>query len=215
MPIWLASPPGELGSASTSAHMSAHPNKHCASSRAVTTPETVEGERAVGFVAQDKASLASLQTNAFAGAERRLTIRLEDYWLSLRRYPQGKGPFIDDFQPDRNPVPWRNCFIAYISGRGAEPIFDYVGASIILLFKPDRTNLPDWEWLVDIVAVRFGDMGEMLESFRPTKREGSFERSNGIVALYRSILLPFVDDKREPRYVLGAVSYLLGDAVAA
>jgi len=178
-----------------------------------TAREVRRGPGSVKLVSENHAPLAALQSNEFAGSDRRRIIRLEDYWLSLRRCAQ--GPLIDDFQPARNPVPWRNCFIAYISGRGAEPIFDHVGDSIIVLFKPDRTNLPDWEWLVDIVAVRFGDMGEMLESFRPMKREGSFERPNGIVALYRSVLLPFVDDKREPRYVLGAVTYLLREAPAA
>jgi len=172
-----------------------------------TAREVRRGAGSVKLVSENHAPLAALQSNEFAGSERRRIIRLEDYWLSLRRCAQ--GPFFEDFRPSRNPVPWGNCFIACFSGLGSEPTFDHVGRSIIVLFKPDRTNLPDREWLMDTIALRFGEMSDALMAFRPVRRDDSFDRSDGIVALYRSILLPFVDSKRKPTYVIGAVTCLL------
>jgi hypothetical protein len=168
---------------------------------------------AIRLVSENDAPAAPPQTNEFAGSERRLIIRLEDYWLSLRRCAQ--GPFFEDFHPLRNPVPWQNCLIAHLDGENAEPAFDHVGASVVALLKPDRTNLPDREWLIDAVTLHLGKMNDALVTARPVKREGSFERPRGDVALYRSLLLPFVDLRRTPTYVLGAVTYRLQDSMAA
>jgi hypothetical protein len=169
--------------------------------------------RAIRLVSENESSSTKPPTNEFAGSERRLIIRLEDYWLSLRRCVQ--GTFFEDFRPLRNPVPWQSCFIAYLHGEDAEPVFDHVGASIIVLLRPDRTNLPDREWLIDAVTLRFGKMTEALMTCRPVKREGCFDGPNGIVVLYRSLLLPFVDSKRAPKYVMGAMTYRLQASRAA
>jgi len=152
-------------------------------------------------------------TSAYAGAERRLSIRLEGYWRSLRRC--ARGPFFEDFWPSRSPVPWTNCFLAYVRDRDAEPIFDHVGSSIIALFKPDRTNLPDEEWLRDAIASHLGSLTDALAAAMPIRNQGRLERQHDIAALYRSVLLPFVDLMRQPAYVLGAVTYRLQDPSAA
>ena len=157
--------------------------------------------------AETPVAFATWAKSPYVGAERRLSIRLEGYWRSLRRC--ARGPFFQDFWPSRNPIPWTNCFLAYVSGPGVEPVFDHIGGSIIAVFKPDRTNLPDREWLSDTTASHFGGLADALTTATPVRRDGRFERRDGIVALYRSVLLPFVDLKREPTYVLGAVTYRL------
>ena len=161
----------------------------------------------------DNNTPSTLHVAKFADSERRLTIRLEDYWLSLRWCAQ--GAFFEDFRPTRNPVPWENCFLACFDELEADPIFDHVGASIIVLLKPDRTNLPDTEWLKDTIASRFGNMRDALVTAKSIRQEGRLDRPGGIVALYRSLLLPFVDGKRVPRYVIGAVTYCLRSEVAS
>src|SRR5579872_1694607 len=130
-------------------------------------------------------------TDDIAGAERRRTIRLENYWMSLRQCEQ--GCFFVDFRPERNPVPWSNCFLAYFRDPNAEPIFEHIGASIVVLFKPDRTNLPDKEWMMASIISHCGDMTGLLRNAWPVRRDGCLDRPNGILALYRSLLLPFVD----------------------
>lgn len=156
---------------------------------------------------------ARLSQKQFDDPERRLLIRLENYWRSLRR--SACGPFFEDFWPSRSPVPLTNCFIAYVGGPGAQLAFDHIGGSIIALFELDRTNLPDREWLLDAIPSRFGDISNVLKTVSPARGEGRFNRPGGIVVLYRSILLPFVDAKREPAYMIGAMTYRLDPMPAA
>jgi len=151
---------------------------------------------------QDRGPITLIVEN---DSERRLLLRLENYWRSLRQ--SACGPFFEDFWPARNPVPWTDCFIACVGGPGADPAFDHIGGSITALFKPDGTNLPDREWLSETIPSRFGEMSNVLKTSRPARGEGRFCRPDGVVVLYRSILLPFVDAKREPAYMIGAVTY--------
>jgi hypothetical protein len=188
-------------------HMIVQVSRHSFASEISTTKKASQERANVKLIFENDAPSATLPQKEFAGSERRLLIRLEDYWQSLRQ--SSCGPFFEDFQPSRNPVPWENCFIAYVSGQGAELAFDHIGASIIALFKPDRTNLPDREWLLDTITSWFGEIGNVLETARPARGEGRFYRPKGLVALYRSVLLPFVDAKREPAYVIGATTYRL------
>jgi len=161
----------------------------------------------VRLVAENDTPSQALATSGFEGSERRLLIRLENYWGSLRRC--ARGPFFGDFSAERNPVPWKNCFLAYVPDDGAEPIFDHIGGSIIALFKPDRTNLPDRDWLLDAIATRFGNIGDALATGRPVRREGRLDRQGAAAGLYRSLLLPFVDIGRQPTYLMGAVTFRL------
>jgi hypothetical protein len=155
------------------------------------------------FAAPDAASSAAPAPEL----ERRLTVRLENYWLSLRWSP--RGPFFQDFHPERNPVPWSNTFLARLGDRPPVFRFEHVGEGIAALFKPRGTNLPEREWLLRAVACHCGDIASTLDRATPARREGSFMRQDGARVLYRSLLLPFVDAEREPRYVVGALTYRL------
>jgi len=182
-------------------------SRHSLSS-GISTKATASQERsAIKLIVENDAPSATSSYKLFADSERRLLIRLENYWRSLRQSEY--GPFFEDFWPSRNPVPWKNCFIAYAHQPGAEFAFDHIGGSITALFKPDRTNLPDEEWLLDTIRSRFGEFSNVLKTARPARGEGRFYRSEGIVVLYRSMLLPFVDAKRVPAYVIGAMTYRL------
>jgi hypothetical protein len=172
-----------------------------------TTQKLFQERSAVKLIVENDAPSATLSEKQFADSERRLLIRLENYWRSLRQ--SARGPFFEDFWPSRNPVPWKNCFIAYVGGAGAELAFDHIGGSVAALFKPDRTNLPDIEWLLDTITSRFGEIGNVFKTAQPARGEGRFCRPEGTVVLYRSMLLPFVDAKREPAYMVGAITYRL------
>jgi len=164
----------------------------------------------IALISEARTSTAQAATKDYVGIERRLIVRLESYWLSLRRC--ASGPFFEDLIPSRNPVPWQNCFIAYFSTPDAEPVFDHIGSMIFVLFRPDGTNLPDREWLPDAIASQLGSMNEALETAKPVRREGRLHLSGGRSALFRSILLPFADLGRDPAYVLGAVTCRLESA---
>src|ERR1700730_12981567 len=104
--------------------MSVQSNRHSSSSKISTTKEASQERADIKLIFKNDAPSAALPQKEVAGSERRLLIRLEDYWQSLLQ--SSCGPFFEDFQPSRNPVPWENCFIAYISGQGAELAFDHV-----------------------------------------------------------------------------------------
>jgi hypothetical protein len=188
-------------------------SRHRLSSSISTTKKASQERSGIKLIFENDAPSAALSRKEFAGSEHRLLVRLENYWRSLRQ--SSCGPFFGDFWPSRNPVPWKDCFIAYVGGQGAELAFDHIGGSIITLFKPDRTNLPDREWLLDTITSRFGEITNVLKTARPARGEGRFCRAEGIVVLYRSMLLPFVDAKREAAYMIGAMTYRLDPMPAA
>jgi len=182
-------------------------SRHGLSSGISTTKNAAHERSGIKLIFENDALSATSSLKQFADSERRLLLRLENYWRSLRQSPC--GPFFEDFWPSRNPVPWKDCFIACVGEQDAELAFDHIGGSIITLFKPNRTNLPDREWLLDTITSRFGGISDVLKTARPARGEGRFYRPEGIVVLYRSMLLPFVDAKREPAYIVGAMTYRL------
>ena len=134
--------------------------------------------------------------------DRRVTLRLLNYWVSLRR--SAGGPFFADFKWFRNPVPWPDCRLVFVGADGGV-VVEHSGEALRQIF--DLVDAPSPEE-VDIGkhAGLFGDIRATLADGRPAIREGAYARSDGSV-LYRSILLPFVDVAGRPAYILHAVSY--------
>jgi len=137
--------------------------------------------------------------------ERRRTVRLENYWLSLRWSAQ--GPYFQDFRPERSPIPWSQLFLAHCGGTSEQIEFEHVGSDVVAVFQPTGTNLPEREWLLDAIRTHCGDIDATLRNASPARGEGSFTRPDGVTVHYRSLLLPFVDSERKPRYLLGALTY--------
>lgn len=161
-------------------------------------------KRTLPFTADPRALKGSLPEPSALALERRRTIRLENYWLSLRW--SNRGPFFQDFRPERNPVPWADLFLAHRAGPGEEFRFEHVGDGLAAALRPPGTNLPQQDWLPEAIARHCGDMLATLERGRPERREGNLVLPDGAEIRYRSVLLPFVDNAREPRYVLGALT---------
>ena len=144
--------------------------------------------------------------------ERRRTVRLENYWLSLRW--SANGPYFQDFRPERSPVPWPQLFLAHCAGRSDEIAFEHVGDDVAAVFRPVGTNLPEREWLLDAIRSHYGEIDVTLQNGTPARCAGSLTRMDGATVLYRSLLLPFVDGARKPRYLLGAITYRVERAPA-
>src|SRR5271166_3967616 len=62
-------------------------------------------------------------------SERRATVRLKRYWMSLRRVGIAP-PAWRDFDPRLNPVPWEHCFIVTAGSTSGELLFDHIGRSL-------------------------------------------------------------------------------------
>jgi hypothetical protein len=143
-----------------------------------------------------------LSSGAPAGVpDRRATVRLRNYWLAVRWSPN--GPFWQDFQPSRNPVPWPDCFVARSTGGGFA--LDHLGEAIRWAFLDGADAEPGL--MPPRFAACFGDPGVPLATGRPLATERMLPRRDGDALLYRSLLLPFVDLQQRPVYVLGAVTW--------
>jgi hypothetical protein len=137
--------------------------------------------------------------------ERRATVRLTRYWSSLRNV--GPAPSFRDFDPLRNPVPWENCFLVAHDPTAGDPVFDHIG---VALWNEVDHSLPRIEGGRKIPFLLSGigpDLEEAWNSGQPVEREGSHPVASGGDLLYRSVLLPFVIEKSDRRYVLGATTY--------
>jgi hypothetical protein len=144
--------------------------------------------------------------------ERRATIRLLRYWLSLRRF--GIVPAMSDFDPHRNPVPWENCFLIATGETPAELAIEHIGTTLwaaLELPAPVSTRPAD---LPPLLRELVGDLDRVIDSGEPVERAepDPHRLPSGDMLLYRTILLPFVDHRRRPRYVLGAVTMRLAAA---
>lgn len=132
--------------------------------------------------------------------EQRATLRLKQYWTTLRR--NEIGPYFADFRPDRNPIPWTCCCLAFLSrdrfslehvGEGYRTVFGIGEDDIVPARQESR------------FAALFGSFTDALGGRAPVEVEGTHDHG-GRTILYRSILLPFVDLEGSPAYVLGGFS---------
>jgi hypothetical protein len=133
--------------------------------------------------------------------DRRATVRLRNCWLALRWSPN--GPYWQDFQPSRNPVPWPDCFVARRTDAGFA--LDHLGEAIRWAFLDGcdaEAGLAPRP-----IAALFGDPDVPLATGKPLATERVLERRDGDMLVFRSLLLPFVDLRQRPVYVLGAVTW--------
>lgn len=161
------------------------------------------------------------------GADRRATVRLMYYWLSLRRI--GTLPAFADFDPRRNPVRWEICFLLSLPP-DRDPVFEHVGEEVAPDGLPNGASnrAPNGAWAADaarseatrrgahapdgLLGLALDGLDSVRETALPYRRDGSAVRGHRLAVRYRSILLPFADLSGGLRYVLGAVSHCLDTA---
>lgn len=122
--------------------------------------------------------------------------------MSLRH--SESGPFLADFRPERNPMPWPCCCLASWSGDGAIS-FEHFGAAYRTVFGLEEADARLADDPASRFALLFGSLADALTGQRPLRKEGRCADGHRTV-LYRSVLLPFVDLRGSPAYVLGAFS---------
>lgn len=132
------------------------------------------------------------------GTEQRATLRLKRYWMTLRR--NANGPYFADFRPERNPIPWTCCCLAFFS-RGRFSL-EHFGEGYRAEFGIGEADIGSGA-AGSRFAGLFGSVADALAGSRPVEAEGADDQGDRTV-LYRSILLPFVDLEGSPAYVLGA-----------
>jgi hypothetical protein len=140
-----------------------------------------------------------------SGRERRLVLRLLDYWRSAAG--DDGIPSLEDIDPEAIPDMWPFCFVLNLSGDRDDPVFEYVGTALIddcgidvtglSISAVPRHTLPEQ-------ALRYAR--QALERRVPITKGGEFVHANGARILYRSILLPLGGDGDTIDRLLGAAN---------
>jgi hypothetical protein len=140
-------------------------------------------------------------------SERRLVLRLLDYW---RRVCQDRNwPAPDDFYPAAIPDIWDYCFLIDLTGvaNGKEPIFSFVGEYHRRMYDGDLVGVPlgkvDPNTLISRAASYVDDV---VSRAVPVTYGGQFTDRRGYNVLYRSIMLPLSTDNRTIDVVLGSAN---------
>ena len=140
-------------------------------------------------------------------SERRLVLRLLNYWRSVAE--QRRWPSPGDFYPAVLPDLWRFCFLIDLTGddRGGERVFSYIGdfhremydvdliGTAVAKADPNILNSRATSYIDDVVAREV-----------PVTYGGQFTDSRGYSVLYRSILLPLSNDNETICAILGAAN---------
>lgn len=125
--------------------------------------------------------------------------------MSLRRL-EGLAAF-SDFDPRRNPVPWKNCFLIYVDPCDGNARFELVGQRLLIGLNGMSSNLYPRTLPPSFLGEMTQGLDEVLASGCPLQREGIYHARVRLAILYRSILLPFADLRRHSAYLLGAATY--------
>lgn len=146
-----------------------------------------------------------------SGPERRATVRLVNYWMSLRR---GHAiPAFVDFDPHRNPISWDHCLLASCGGP-ADVILEHVGTALAEV-DVDAAAVPGARPnLLGFVREIMTPLAQAIASGEPQHCGGPYRVGGSRRMLYRSVLLPFRSLDAARHYVLGAATYRI-DPVAS
>lgn len=139
--------------------------------------------------------------------ETRRVERLLHYWRSLR--PLEGVPVFFDFDPNRNPVPWKQCFLL-ARGEDDSFMFDHFGTGLFALvwtFPAVPAEVPAGTVVGELVD----GVAAVVAQGQPWQVAGESAGRDGTIR-HRSILLPFRDAQWRLAYVLGAVTYCLDKA---
>ncbi len=153
------------------------------------------------------ATAASSEPVRRSGRERRLVLRLLDYWRGVvgdRTYPS-----MSDIRSDDITDMWPFCFVLDVGENKKDPILRYVGEELVACYGAPCENLRISELRQDsLPACVTTYVDEVLCKGVPISYGDSFKGKNGEGVLCRSILLPLSDDDKEITLILGGANYL-------
>lgn len=140
-------------------------------------------------------------------SERRLVIRLLDYWRSVT--DQRRWPSPSDFYPAVIPDLWRFCFLIDLSGadRGGERTFSFIGDFHREMYDIDLIGTAVAKADPNMLITRASSyIDDVVAREVPVTYGGQFTDRRGYGVLYRSILLPLSTDNETISAILGAAN---------
>lgn len=139
------------------------------------------------------------------GLERRLVLRLLDYWRGL--CGGQTCPSFARVDPAAIPDMWPSCFVLETVGHEADPIFRYVGRDFAAHSDVPLLGLRVSEVPAGTLAAHAVSYAQaVIAKGVPVSRGGEFVRGGNIRVLYRSIILPMSDDGRTVSGLFGAAN---------
>ncbi len=137
--------------------------------------------------------------------ERRLVVRLLNYWRSLS--DGERLPAQSSVDPQAIPDMWPYCAVLDVSGKETDPEFLYVGTALsqaagIELAGRKVSQTPN----DTLVSNGFSYFGQVLAKKVPITFGGEFVNPRGLKVLYRSIIMPLADDGEHINRLLGAAN---------
>lgn len=139
-------------------------------------------------------------------SERRLVLRLLDYWRQVCRDRTWPAP--DDFYPAAIPDLWDYCFLIDLAGgANGEPTFRYVGDYHKRMYGEDVAGVPlSKADPATLLAQSASYLSDVVRRGVPVTCGGEFTDRRGYHILYRSIMLPLSLDNRTIEVILGGAN---------
>lgn len=148
------------------------------------------------------------------GRERRLNIRVFEYWDSLL---DGRDfPSVADLEPAAlEPFRDHSLLIDFTAGYD-NPKLRFIGKALRVESGIDTSDLDPTQVPRGTMLSRLTDHYlEILANRAPIGFEAEFTSARGQLMLYRGILLPLSDDGETINFIYGAVSWTAADAATA
>ncbi len=142
--------------------------------------------------------------------DNRLVNRLVDYWKRVKK---------DDLLPDfkkNNPASiediWQQCFVlSIIQPNFTGYKYEYMGDKIIKIYGKDlmgRTmSLSNRQFPDSIISPRLKSINSLSDLKEPQEDMGQMPAPGGKFIKYRTILLPFGNEKAGLTHIVAGVSY--------
>lgn len=143
--------------------------------------------------------------------DNRLTSRLLTYWKNIK-----KNDDLPDFRKN-NPALivdlWEQCFVlSVIPPHFSSYKYEYIGEKIRKIQVRDSMgmtfDLKSAQFPNSILVPRLNTVNSLLELKKPQEYSGQMPSHNGKMVRYRTIMLPFGNDKLGISHIVIGVSYL-------
>ncbi len=141
--------------------------------------------------------------------DNRLTVRLMDYWKRLK-----KDDVIPDFKKN-NPAMiedlWEQCFVLSVVPPNCSGYkYEYIGKEIKKIYLKDLLgmtfDLKNGQFPNSVIVPKLQVMNTLIDIKTPQEDSGQMPIAGGKIIKYRTIMLPFGNEKSGITHVVVGVS---------
>ncbi|MEQ1705954.1 MAG: PAS domain-containing protein [Rickettsiales bacterium] len=142
--------------------------------------------------------------------DNRLTARLTSYWENLK-----KDDIVPDFKknnPARIADLWEQCFVLSLLPNNFNYYkYEYIGDKIKKLYGEDVTgtmvNIGNSKFPNSVIMPKLQAIKSLSDMKSPTEDSGQMVQNSGKIIKYRSVLLPFGNEKSGLTHIIAGISH--------